>query len=232
MTESQWRSVRRHAGKFWIRLVATIVYFSAIYPTPVVQAAPSAEKAARVSECAVEQTQRIAFRLENPPAGAGPVGLRVSLYDAKNNWLADEILYGEGFSADAPIPVIAGLLDPNRVVSAKCSITGYATSADMLNFIDDVTLGRGQKACPDHGGLIVDGGPDVTISGIVYGNRWVYAEFQVYINHFLLNQETDLNGDVLQVRLDRAAMQKIVVSGRDPQYVGVLLLMFPTAFTK
>jgi len=134
--------------------------------------------------------------------------------------MADELAYGEGLTG-VPILPIAGLLDPRAVGAVECSIDGYVP----LNNFEFVSAGKsnpGRKACSKHDGLFVDGGPDAIADTAFMGRGWIMLRFQMFVNHFFSNQENALTGDVLQASLDGDALQKVVVSGDDPQRVSLL----------
>lgn len=174
-----------------------------------------------VSQCKLEKTQRVAFRVENRPKLALAMALNIHMYDAHAKWLADELTYDSGL--DAPILPIAGLLDPSKVASVTCSIDGYVGVLDQRGIVAlaaATTLGR--KPCGEKDGLTVDGGPDAEVETAVIGKGWILIRLLLSINHFLGDQESKFKGDVFASRLDRGSVQKVVVSGSDPQAVSFL----------
>lgn len=180
---------------------------------------PTAFPSPTVSRCALGTTQRVSFRVDNAPREALGSFVRISLYIKKNEWIADEIVFT---GIDAPIPPIAGLLNPDAVAKASCAFDGYVSTMDQRGFVENGHLPTGRKSCPQRDGLNVDGGPDAAVDSIVFGRDWILIQLGLDINHFLPNQPTSFEGDVFRASIDNSGEEKVVVSGADPQTVSFL----------
>jgi hypothetical protein len=207
------------------RTLSIAVLVASILAKPPLKAVASPDSTSNaavpvVSECKLETTQRVALRVDTPAKFANPVGVRVSFYDSKKVWLADEIITNPAI--DAPILPVAGLFDPRQVVSVACAVDGYipVPQESFVNIASGSV--RGQKACTEQNGLNVDGGPDAYFAVAVLGRNWIMVQFSASISHFFPDQETEFNGDVFSASLDRGPEQNIVISGQDPQTLSYL----------
>lgn len=182
-------------------------------------AAPTEAASPTVSRCELGTTQRVAFSIDNAPKEAMGSFVRISLYDAKNAWIADEIVFG-GF--DARILPVAGLLDPHAVGKVICAYNGYVSTDDPMGFLASGDSANGKKGCPQRDAMAVGVGPDAKVDAVVFGRDWIMMQLGLGINHFTPKQKSDLEGDVFRVSIDDGAEQKVVVSGSDPQSVAFL----------
>lgn len=186
-----------------------------------IAALPSAAPAApSVSQCELETTQRVAFRVDNAPRQAIATVVRISFFGPDKDWLADEVVVGAGL--DVPIPRIAGLLSPEKVRAVKCVVNGYVDTMEQGGIVELGGAQLGRRTCRERDGLDVDGGPDADVDAVLYGRDWILLQLDLRIIHFFPDQPTNFNGDVFAVTLDRGPEQKITVTGTDPQTASFL----------
>jgi hypothetical protein len=148
--------------------------------------------------------------------------LHVRFYGAGETWLADELVENAGTTSRIEtvfptIQTIATLFDPELVKSVSCTF-------------DEETMPslRGAGAmrvdCPAGNGLNIEGGPDESLISALVGKDWALARMDFSIAHFLGHHGKDLVGEPYGIAIDDAPMQRVVVSGTDPQEASFLFV--------